>query len=300
MRSIQDVGTEILKKEVKALYIFGGPEYGIKMKYIDMIKPIYKEYIELTSMIELLSSLNSKSLIPRPQTLYVIRYDEEFVSKLDAKLAQKIKATKIPGTIIMIYDNDKHITKLDKLLPEYTVMISKVDNRFVFKYLQGDFPELNEEYLKLATHLCNDYNEGRLLCNSISMMDKNILQNLSSTELSTILGKSQSISETLIKASIGTKSMKLICDILEKDSEYDSILYTMLSSFLDLEKSLNGGKSDMDQYKSYWTLENVYNMFIHTFNTLSKLRSMNINAKDQIVFLFALMQLKNIPSYEVI
>ena len=37
MRNIQDVGTEILQNTPKKFYIFVGEEYGIKMKYIEIL-----------------------------------------------------------------------------------------------------------------------------------------------------------------------------------------------------------------------------------------------------------------------
>ena len=299
MRTIQEIGIEFLNKDVKSFYIFGGCEYGIKMKYIEIIKSLYQNYIECESLIDLLSTLSTKSLLPRPKTLYIIRYDDEFVSKLDKKVVDKLKSSAIPGTIIMLYDNDKQINKLDKFLPEYTVIIDKVDSRFIEKYLKADFPELDDEYIKIASELCDDYYEGKLLCNSMSMIDKNELASLSKNEISDLLGKTNLVTTNMIKSCVGARSISTMCKILDVYQNYDDILYRMLSAFVELEKSLTGNRCEMDKYKNYWTIENVYNMYMHTFNLLCNLRRINIDPKYQIICLFSLMQYKNIPSYEV-
>ena len=87
MISIQDLGLSIMSDAPKSFYIVGGQEYGIKDKYIDHLTKFYGKKEEYPSVEDLVNFLSIKHLIPLEPTLYVIRYDESFVSSVSTVLS---------------------------------------------------------------------------------------------------------------------------------------------------------------------------------------------------------------------
>ena len=143
MISIQELGLSILGQEPKKLYILGGTEYGIKDKYIDHLTQFYGglkyEYPQVSNVID---TMSVRHLVPLKPALYVVRYDESFVSSINEQLASKLKACKIIGTLVCIYSDSKHIAKIDKFLPEYTGQVDAVNPKFIEKYLMDFKPDV--------------------------------------------------------------------------------------------------------------------------------------------------------------
>ena len=111
MLTIQEVGTEILGNTPKKFYIFGGTEYGIKCKYIDIMKEHYGKFKECQSVNEIIKLMSTRHFIPLEPTLYIIRYDEEFLSSLSDDTEKQIDKLNIVGTVVCIYELDKHVVK---------------------------------------------------------------------------------------------------------------------------------------------------------------------------------------------
>ena len=143
MISIQDVGTEIFEGRPRPLYIFLGDEYGIKVKYIKLLQnKLNYEVKSVDKVADLIKFLSTKHLIPLQPTIYLVRYDEEFVSKVDTPTAEQLLQLKYQGVIILLYEQPKHATKLSKLFPDNAVTIEKVNSKFLFKYLMPALSEI--------------------------------------------------------------------------------------------------------------------------------------------------------------
>ena len=82
MLSIQEVGTEILTHNPRKLYIMVGQEYGIKTKYIDILAEHYGRKEECLSMSSIIDIMNTKHIIPLQPAVYVVRYDDSFITDL--------------------------------------------------------------------------------------------------------------------------------------------------------------------------------------------------------------------------
>ena len=52
-------------------------------------------------------------------------------------------------------------------------------------------------------------------------------------------------------------------------------------------------------YAKFWTLEDVYNMFMITYDELKKSRTISTDKYSSAVYLISLLQLQKIPSLEV-
>ena len=100
MRTINEVGMEILSGNPKGFYVFLGPEYGIKCKYIDSLKQHYGDLKEYPSVNSLLKMFNTRRLIPLSPCVYVVRYDEDFLSSLSEKTKSTIHKTNFIGTVV--------------------------------------------------------------------------------------------------------------------------------------------------------------------------------------------------------
>ena len=108
MRNIQDVGSEILNNKPNNIYIFTGNEYGIKYMYIKHLIEYYGGYKEIFSMNEFISFMSTKHIIPLKPTLYILRYDEEFLSSLSNSTEKLIDNVNIIGTVVLLYESEKH------------------------------------------------------------------------------------------------------------------------------------------------------------------------------------------------
>lgn len=301
MLTIQDLGMQILNHEPQKFYIFGGSEYGIKMRYVDELKKFYGDSEEHTSVSDLINLMNTKHIIPLKPKVYVVRYDEVFQSQLNEKLAARIRSSKIVGTIVCIYNNQKAITKMDKFLPECTAVIDAVSPQFVFKYLKSDFPELPDRLINVALKCSTDYGQAKSICNSMTFATDEI-NRLQDTEIESLFGYQSLSTQTQIRQGIAAKNFNYLLDVTSKyDGELDNIIYTILQTMIDIDKLLTSkfGNSDIRDYIKYWRPEDVYYMFMHSYQELKKLRSnSSYDVKNSLIYLFGLLKFSPIPSLE--
>lgn len=303
MRTIQEVGVEILEHSPKSFYIFGGTEYGIKCRYLSILKEHYNgSALEGCTMSDIISSMSTKHFIPLQPQLYIVRYDEEFVSKLDEALARKVKSLNIIGTVVCIYESDRHITKLNKYLSDYIVCIDNVSTTFKQKYLYSEFTELPSKLIQLAATYAANYQEARNICVCMLASSPEKLLALSDDQIIRLFGKAATVSESQIKVGIASKNFTYLIKLLEGYEDVAAVYYTILSTMLELEKVLTTkyAQSDLKEYAKRWTLEDIYNMFMHTYNMLIKSRSSSFSnsIENSLVYLCSLLKFDKIPSVE--
>lgn len=303
MRTIQEVGTEILNNEPKSFYVFSGSEYGIKNKYIEILSELYGEVHEVPDVQSVLTLMNQKHFIPLKPALYIVRYDDAFLSSLNADTQHKISSTKIIGTIVCIYDSSsKGVAKLDKFIPDYSVNIDSVDRLFVVKYLHSDFPALPDRLIELSAKMSENYGDAQNICRSMSLADLESLFALSDEDIIKLFGKQHLSKESDIKKGIAARNFSYLMSQIENyPDDLDSIFYTILSTLLELEKiKLNKyAESNLREYAKQWTFQDIYNMFMNTYSELKKSRSYANNVSASLTYLFALLKFSEIPDVEV-
>ena len=302
MLTLQKVGSEILSGNPSKFYVMVGCEYGVKEKYLNIIADHYSgRKKECQSVNEILSMMNTKRIIPLEPSLYVVRYDDEFISSLSPDTSSKIDSCKISGTVVCIYEDDKVSNKLDKYIPDYTVSIDKIDNKFILKYLQSDFPGMKEDVLKIVVRNCYDYFNAKSICNMLSYLNENILDGLSNKEISYLVGHTTTSKELKIKKAIASRNFIKMVNLCESIDDYSSLYYLILSVMVELEKiSINKyAQSDLKGYEDRWKLEDIYNMFINTFDQLDKSRKFSVDAKNSVIYLLGLSQFTTVPGLEV-
>lgn len=303
MLTIQEVGSEILSNEPKHFYVFTGSEYGIKEKYIDILTNHYGKVTSVDSISELLGLMQKKHFIPLTPQLYVVRYDDDFIRNLGDESKNEISNTNIVGTIVCIYEDSKSSTKLEKYLSDYTVNIGHVDDKFVFKYLKLDFPNIPDRLISVCVKLGSNYGHSKNIARCMSRCDVNELFELSDYELSELFGANLYTTDSDIKLGFASRNFKQLLDIINKyEGNLDSILYNMMSTLVELEK-IHYNKyceSDIRKYSDKWQLEDIYNMFMQIYRELERNRSVNSNISNSLVYLAALTQFRVVPDVEVL
>lgn len=302
MANIQDVGIEILENHPRNLYLFFGPEYGIKMRYVDILAENYGSKIEVSSIEAVLNMMKTKRVFPLKPAVYVVRYDEEFISSLTESVVNDIKRVKVIGTIVGIYSKDSQYTKAVKLLPDNTVSVQPVDSKFLISYLQKDFPGLSNRIYELASKYGTDYNSAINICRSLKHVPDSELSRLQDSELLHSLGIGTAITEHQWKYAIAAKHVSALYKLLDmEDDQLDSVYYTILSTMLELDKLLSGRNSDFKMFKKKWTTKDVYYMFMHTYREIERSRSvLAVDIKDSLSYLFSLLSFSSVPSLEVL
>jgi len=303
MISIQDLGLSIMSDSPKSLYVVGGLEYGIKDKYIDILTKFYGKKEEYPSVEAVINLLSVKHIVPLEPSLYVIRYDESFVSHIDATLAQKIKSLKISGTIFCVYSEMKAINKIDKYLPDNTCVIEAVNPKFISKYLHQDFPELNDRFIQVATNCASSYGHARTICKSMVSATPSQLSSMTDAALARLFGCESSSRESDMQLAIAGRNFVAASQLLDQyEDNLDTLVYTILQTMIEMEKILTSKYSDspLKDYAKCWKLEDVYHMFMNAYAELDKLRSnTSTDIKSSLIYLFGLFTFKDIPSVEV-
>lgn len=302
MLTIQDLGLSIMGDTPKNFYILGGAEFGIKERYIDILTSKIGKRIEYSNMIELLASMEKKQMFPVPPSVYVIRYDKLFLSKLNAELAQRVNKCKINGCVVLIYESDSDINKAEKFFPDNTSIVMHIDSKFIIKYLKADFPGLKDEYCVIAAKVANDYYQAKNICRCLySLQDK---YTLTEGQIKYLFGMDTTYSDNDIMLAVANKDFASLVYMSEHyDGDIQNILYLMLRTMLELDKCLDNkyASSIVQKASKAWTRYDVYFFFNHVYNALKQLRLGYINDPSlYIVYLAALLRFKQIPNLAVL
>lgn len=303
MISIQELGLSILSDSPKKLYFLGGSEYGVKDKYIEKLTKLYGDMSEYSDIKSIVSLFSVRHLVPLKPKLYVVRYDDQFVSSLNAAIASKLKSLKISGTVLGLYEDPKQIEKLDKFFTDCTSVIENVNPQFIEKYLHQDFPKLDDRSIHVATLSSSSYGHARNICKSMSYTRPELLASMSDVQLASLFGCNQSVAETEFRKYIASKNFGALVRLLESfDGDHDSLMYVILQTMIDLEKAKTS-KYPGDEFKDViklWTIPDIYYMFMHTYSELQELRSnTSTDIDNSLIYLFGLLPFQQIPSTEV-
>lgn len=303
MRTIQEVGLEIYNKTPAKFYVFTGVEIGIKEKYLNMIADIYGAKSEVDTVESAFAVFKRKQLIPLSPKLYVVRYDDSFLSSLTDKTADTIRKLNIVGTIVLIYETDKQVKKVTKYLDKFCVSIDTVSPNFVEQYLHSDFPGIADRFVKLAVAHTSNYGQAQNMCRSMRASNQAELFKLTDDQIVSLFGYSNKSTENQIKHGVASRNFRALLSVVsDYDGDVDTILYTILSTLIELEKIIDRKYSDseLQPYVKYWKLEDIYYMFMNTYDKLKQLRSMSIaDPKNLLISLIALLPYSSIPSEEV-
>lgn len=302
MKSLIDVGREILSGNPTKLYVLTGQEYGIKAKYIDILRNYYSgRYKSYDSAKDVFDLFRVKRIIPLEPCLYVVRYDSDFLRGLNESLAANIRSLKILGTVVLIYQDKRDCTKVEKYLSDYTTSIDGVSIEHMMKYIYQDHPEIPENVCKNICEISSDYGEARSISECISLLPTNEANSLSKKDLMALCGKSLSSKSSEVKRAIAEKNFKQLINLLDTyTDELHMIYYDILSTMTDLDKLKSNVRVNCEAspYVKNWSIEDIYYMFVHTYNELVRSRSVSVNITNSILYLFSLLRFDHIPTTE--
>ena len=303
MLSIQEAGLEILGDNPKNLYFFCGEEYGIKIKYLEHLSNYYGNKIESESVESVLYSFKKKSLIAIPDSLYIVRYDLEFTKSLNDKVSKEIKSINIPGTLVVLFEDEKVFNKLDKYFPDNVIRFDKLQPAMISKYLIQDFPVIVSRFIILIVSYCDNYFHGYQICSQI-VENMQSVSRLSNEEFLYSFGLTNNSSEDQFRIAVAAKNFSATISIIESfDGDLNYLLNCICNTMVEIDKLLDNkhAESPLKQYAKNWTRPDVYYMFNHTYNELNKLRSGGAEkVEDSLIYLMSLLRFKNIPSLEVV
>ncbi|MBP5433760.1 hypothetical protein [Ruminococcus sp.] len=303
MLTIQQAGSEILGDRPGKFYVFAGTEYGVKRKYIEHLKNFYKHSVTADTVSEVIESMQKKSLLPVPPKLYIVRYDESFVSSLGDKSRQQIEKTKINGTLICLYETEKAAVKCAKYLPDCTVSFDAVHTEYVKKYLRADFPGLADSIIAEAVRIHREYIGAYNICSVMNCVSEDEREHISVKDMDEMFGYSLLTGDEQFRQAFAAKDIRMCVSMLDNyEDSFDSVFYLMLASLLELEKLITNPKQKSD-YRAYikgWTAESVYNMFIQVYSELEQSRELQgYNIRDRLLYLLLLLQYGTIPQMGV-
>lgn len=304
MLTIQEVGKEILTNNPRSFYVMLGPEYGVKSRYIETLKDYYGSLIEVDDVSSVLRLMTTKRLIPLQPSLYVVRYDQDFLSGLNDKSESEIRNCKICGTIVCIYEDIKGQAKLEKYLSNYCVHVDKVTDQFEFKYLKTEFPELADRWVQIAMKASANYGHARLICRILQRSNLDKLSGLSDDEIISLFGYNDISTDFQLKSGVAARNFVYLMNWLDNyNGTVDAVLYNVLSTMVELDKIQKSkySQSNLKEYAKLWSAPDIYYMFMHTFELIRQLRSSAyIDSKEVLIGLFALLSYTHVPNLEVL
>lgn len=302
MRTIQDVGLEIFNHTPAKFYAFLGPEYGIKCRYLDMIAETYKgSVVEADSVQSVISMMKTKHIVPLQPSLYIVRYDETYLSSLDNASFTKLKDIKMIGTLVMIYQTEKQCSKVEKYLPDISVYVGHVDTKFVEKYLKQDFPNLDSRLVKLAAYCGTDYGHAKNIGGCMNSVPSKEFMSYQDSDICKLFGKVDEVDDKILQIHIAARDVNFLMSNMSKFLENtDNTIYTLMSTMVEFDKIWGNKYSDspIKKYQKVWSREDVYYVFMHGYHQLRLRRSISVNDENQLITLFSLLSFSPVPSIE--
>ena len=302
MLSIQELGLSIMSDSPKNLYILGGSEYGIKDKYIDILCSKIGPQIQYPDFLSVLDLMTGFRIIPLEPQVYIIRYDKSFFSKLNPVLVDRFNSLNIIGTIVLLYEDDADVAKLDKYFPDNTAIINTIDAKHMAKYLIQDFPGLDQNVIKYAATRSANYYQAKNICRCLNCVKDEII--LTEAQIISLFDLNTYKTEEDIQIAVASRNFRdYVLAIDSYDGDLTRILYTILRTMIELDKLMDNKYTDspLKKYVSEWTRPDVYYMFNHTYRILQSLRQgVTANIEDILIYLGALFKFKRIPDLEVL
>lgn len=297
MLNIKNAIAEIYSDSPSRLYFFTGPEYGVKVEYLDVLKARYSNRVEERSTLdEVFQLFKQRSLVPVPETLYVVRYDKSFISSLSDIVVSRINRLKIHGTVVALYLDDKDEAKLDKYFPNSVVRINAIPEAVQLKHLKNKFPDLPELYVKESIRLSEDYFKACTICRLMCCLSRSQLSRLSRKEIESIFGYFYTADSDAFKLAIASKDFaSAIREIEAYTGDLSNLFYDILSSMLEIIKVIEKpySESQLKPYSKLWTKQSASKYYEIVYDQLSEIRSNSMyDPYNSLVYVCSLLKYK--------
>lgn len=297
MLSIQEGASILLSDNPKGIYFLTGPEYGVKKQYIDNLSNYYDgNVVEYESLDEVVEVFKKKSLVPRKDSLYIVRYDSEFTKGLSEFKANTILKLNFQGTVLGIFDSDSDESKLDKYFKDNTIRINHLTRDIRIKHLKNDYPEVNVNIIECIASYCEDYYEASNVCNACNFLGNSRLQEVSTYTTMCLFGYGITFNSEKFKQYIVSKKFKyLMYQIDSYDGDYSNLFYDIFSALLDIAKVIE--KPYTDSYAKgadkIWTMKEVKYLFNTAYTQLNILRNnSSYSAYNALIYVCSLLNFR--------
>lgn len=295
-----DFMTDLKDNKIRPMYILCGEEYGIKMEYLDLLKQKFTSVVEIESARHTISTFTHKSLFNLNTPLYISRYDKEFLSGLNQDYANEIQNLQFKGTVVLIYEDESSRQKCDKYLPKYTLQIPNIAPDKISKHLKKQY-NLPDSVIKYVSQMASNYSEAKSIANNLTRLDQDRLNQLTYDDILFLSGKDHNFEGTNTKVMIAAKDYRHLVQILDQMDDPTQMIHTIMSTMIDLERALTSTyKGDYAKYLKLWKIEDVYNMFMLSYDMLVKTRQYYNNTYDAALVLLEVMCWSRIPSLEAL
>ena len=245
--------------------------------------------------------MSKHHILPLQPQVYVVRYDKDFVSKAK-DLASRILSLDIVGTLVLVYEDEKDLNKLDKLFPDNTASIDSIDIKHMSKYLKSDFPDLDDQTISYATKHSLNYYQAKNICRCLNCIKNKVI--LSEKQIVSLFDIQPTYSNNDVQIAVADRNFNALVYIAEHyDGDPQNILYQILRTMIELDKIQNSkySNSPLKAYAKKWTKPDIYWMFQHTYEAIKSLRSgYTVDVSDLITYLGALLVFKNIPEMRLL
>ena len=302
MLSIQDVGLSIMSDEPKNLYFLGGTEYGIKEKYIEILESKIGPRMDYSEVMEFITFMTKKHIIPLKPQVYVVRYDKVFISKLTKEIADKLLKLPIIGALVVIYEDDASINKIDKFFPDNTTIINGVGPKHIAKYIKADYSNLDDKTIYTIATSTADYYQAKNIARCLSCVQGSI--DLTDKEICSLFGLTDTSTTEAIQIAIASRNYVEFAKLVDNfDGDLTQIIYLIMNTMTEFDKLLDNkyANSPVKKYADKWTRPDIYYMFNHAYRALDTIRSGSTsNIQDVLLYLGALMKFEHIPDLEVL
>lgn len=297
MLTIQQAGMEILGNNPGYLYFFCGTEYGVKNKYIEHLSTLFNHVMEVDSLDELFTSFNKKRLISTSSTLYICRYDFDFLKKLDVNRVKKQDGC----CVVAVYEDEKSFSRLNKVFPDNVVRFDAVSDKFVLKYLSNDFPDIDERYLNLVAVSCTGgYGQAKIVCSQFNCI-RNSLSTIEDEKLLSLAGLGSKLTEQNMMKYAAARNFSGVMKVVDSfEGDVSNLINGMCHVAIELDKAMDSrSPTEYSKYVKFWSREDVYNFFDQAYTqTLSMRSSLSTDAYSVMVYIASLLRFNKIPSVE--
>lgn len=284
MLDIATAAREILSQNnLRPLYILCGPEYYVKAKYIQILSDYYNgEVYTFDSVQEVKKQFRRKSLLDARSGLYIVRYDEGFISNISEFSLNDISSK--TTTTIILFDDEKSYKKCLEKFEDNTVFINLLSPTIRHKHLKEEFPDLPciKEVISNTSDTMSAYNSCKSLYNTLDENFSKVIYNPKKSYNIQVLIASRQIDKILE---------------LSKNVDLDNIIYVSMETMMTLQDLMcNKYKSnDLRKYLSFWDNKSLETFYINCYMVLYNLRKGEIKKSTEVaVLLFSTLCLSTV------
>lgn len=174
--TLMELKEQVIKnKQLQPLFIFTGDETVILNIYIDKICKLFNGTVQKADSVKAVyTQLNSRSLIKRAKTCYIVRDDKDFINQSESAWEEFTKGKiQKDNIVILVYQTLDRRSKFFKHNQNNIVIFDKLGKDILTKYTLKELPGMDKKYAEELVEICEHCYERILLeCDKIRNLSK--------------------------------------------------------------------------------------------------------------------------------